>query len=75
VLDAVIGLADSVERAVGAGRISRAAADRWVREQRARDVKGEFHSELSKVLVVGEKREALGRQPDAAIGSGILTSK
>ena len=55
-LDRAIGLDLSVERAVRAGRIGRADADRWVSDQRARESGGEFRSTLAKILVVGQKR-------------------
>jgi SAM-dependent methyltransferase len=57
-LEKVAGFPESVDRAVSAGRLERDKADAWIREQRARDARGQFHAELSKVLVVATKRAA-----------------
>jgi SAM-dependent methyltransferase len=55
VLDRVVGLAPSLERAVVAERVSRARADGWLREQQERDASGEFFAAMTKVLVVARK--------------------
>jgi SAM-dependent methyltransferase len=56
VLDRVVDVAESVERAVGAGRIGRAEAEGWLREQRERERRGEYSSTLAKVMIVAARR-------------------
>jgi hypothetical protein len=56
VLDVVLGLAASVERAVNEGRTSRSKAAQWIETQRAREVKGAFFATIPKILVVARKR-------------------
>jgi hypothetical protein len=55
VLDAVLGLQDSLEGAVDAARIGRREADAWVREQISREAMGAFYATIPKVLVVAIK--------------------
>jgi SAM-dependent methyltransferase len=56
VLDGVIGLAPSIEKAVIARRVSRERADEWLAEQRERDDRGEFRAAMPKILTVARKR-------------------
>jgi SAM-dependent methyltransferase len=56
VLDRVIELAPSIEKAVIAQRISRARADEWLTEQRERDGRGVFRAAMPKILIVARKR-------------------
>jgi SAM-dependent methyltransferase len=56
VLDRVINVEESVERAVGAGRIGRAEADGWLREQRDRESRGEYSSTLAKIMIVAARQ-------------------
>lgn len=56
VLDAVLGLDNSVECAVNGGRISRSEAAQWIETQRARKVNGEFFATTPKILVMAMKR-------------------
>jgi SAM-dependent methyltransferase len=55
VLDEVIGLERSITHAVENGRVSREKADRWVREQRARDALGHFYATMPKVMFVATR--------------------
>ena len=55
-LDAVIGLENSVRRAVEAGRIDSNEADQWLERQTARQARGEFLALASKILVVATTR-------------------
>ncbi len=55
VLDGVVGIDRSLASAVQHERISQSAADRWLAEQRARDVAGVFHATMPKVLVVARR--------------------
>jgi hypothetical protein len=45
-----------LERAIARGRIGEPEAHRWLDRQHARDANGEFHSTISKVLIVASKR-------------------
>jgi hypothetical protein len=56
VLDRVIELAPSIEKAVIAQRISKARADEWLSEQRERDGRGVFRAAMPKILIVARKR-------------------
>ena len=56
VLDAVIGLRESVQRAVAAGRIDEQGAGAWLDEQISRENDGTFNATIPKVLVVAVKR-------------------
>ena len=55
-LKRVAGFPLAVERAVAAGRIRRADADRWIDEQLRREAAGEFFALMPKILVVATKR-------------------
>jgi SAM-dependent methyltransferase len=55
VLDGTIGLERSVAHAVHHGRVSPQKADRWVREQRARDARGHFYAMMPKVMLVATR--------------------
>ncbi|HXW34013.1 MAG TPA: methyltransferase domain-containing protein [Acidimicrobiales bacterium] len=54
-LDEVIGLEDSVRRAVEQGRIDANEADQWVQRQRARQARSEFLAFATKVLIVATR--------------------
>jgi SAM-dependent methyltransferase len=56
VLNAVIGLRESLRGAVDAGRIGRRDADEWLHEQMSREESGTFYATIPKVLVVAVKR-------------------
>jgi SAM-dependent methyltransferase len=56
VLDGVIGLHESLRRAVEAGRIGRREADQWLGGQMSRERAESFYATLPKVLVVAVKR-------------------
>jgi SAM-dependent methyltransferase len=55
VLDDTIGLERSIAHAVENGRISSAAADGWLREQRALDERGDFYATMPKILIVATR--------------------
>ena len=56
VLDDITGgIARALDRASIAGRIRRTDADDWLREQQARDERGEFYATMPKVLVVARR--------------------
>jgi SAM-dependent methyltransferase len=55
VLDAVIGLRDSLRGAVDADRIGDREAATWLREQTDREANGTFYATIPKVLVVAVK--------------------
>jgi SAM-dependent methyltransferase len=52
----ILPVDESVELAVAAGRISRADATEWLREQHARADRGEFHATIAKVMIVAVRR-------------------
>jgi SAM-dependent methyltransferase len=56
VLDRVVNVAESVERAVGAGRIGRAEAEAWLQEQRDRERRGGYYSTIAKIMIVAVRR-------------------
>jgi SAM-dependent methyltransferase len=56
VLDHVIGVEASVQRAVDADRISDDEARAWLDEQRDRDARGHFSAFMRKVMVVARQR-------------------
>jgi SAM-dependent methyltransferase len=58
VLHAVINLNASIAKAVAAGRIGSAEAERWLDEQRDRDQRGAFLALMPKVLWVAVKKAA-----------------
>ena len=53
VADAVIGLRESVDEAIGDGLIDRAAGDRWLDDLRDADKRGRFFAALPGVIVAG----------------------
>jgi SAM-dependent methyltransferase len=55
VLDRVIGVQASIDRAVRVGRASRLEAERWLLEERDRDARGKFQSIIPKVLILARK--------------------
>jgi SAM-dependent methyltransferase len=55
-LERVAGFPDAVDRAVNAGRVERAGARRWVREQRQRDARGQFFALMPKIQVIATRR-------------------
>jgi hypothetical protein len=52
VLNAVIGLEASLQRAIDLERISQQDAERWIEVQRASEEAGEFVAIATKILVV-----------------------
>jgi SAM-dependent methyltransferase len=56
VLDAVIGLEVSIQRAIDLGRIGQQDAARWLEGQRAREAVGAFFAIAPKILVVAVRR-------------------
>jgi SAM-dependent methyltransferase len=56
VLDRVVNVAESVDRAVDAGRIGRAEAEAWRHEQRERERRRDYRSTIAKVMVVAARR-------------------
>jgi SAM-dependent methyltransferase len=56
VLDRVVNVAESVERAVAAGRVAADEAAGWLREQQERDGRGEYCSTLAKIMIVAARR-------------------
>ena len=52
VLDAVIGLDASIQRAIDLGGIRQEDAERWIEAQRAREEAGQFVAIARKILVV-----------------------
>jgi SAM-dependent methyltransferase len=55
-LERVAGFPTAVDRAVTAGRVDRADAERWVDEQRQREVTGRFYALMPKIQVIATKR-------------------
>jgi SAM-dependent methyltransferase len=55
-LERVAGFPLAVQRAVAAGRIQRADADRWIDEQLRREEAGQFYALMPKIQVVATKR-------------------
>jgi hypothetical protein len=56
VLDGVVGLDRSVANAIEIHRVSAAAANRWLQEQRTRDALGIFRAIMPKVLFVAQRQ-------------------
>lgn len=56
VLDRVIGVEASVQRAVAAHRIGGDEARAWLDEQKRRDSRGLFYATMPKIMVVGRQR-------------------
>jgi SAM-dependent methyltransferase len=56
VLERVIDVASSIDKAVLAGRISRQRADQWLVEQQEREARGSFCAYFPKILIVARKR-------------------